>query len=90
MFVIYSIRYQIGVYMLNAIGNNTKYFLKFTGKLSKKNQNISDETHLLPSNARTRINQGTQKTMSAFIDYPIKGLQGDVNSNFYEFLLVNK
>ena len=24
--------------------------------------------------------------MSAFIDYPIKGLRGDVNANFYEFL----
>ena len=32
------------------------------------------------------MEQGTQKTMSAFIDYPVKGLKGDINSNFYEFL----
>lgn len=46
----------------------------------------SDETRILPTNLKTSINQGTQKTMSAFIDYPVKGLKGDINSNFYEFL----
>lgn len=45
-----------------------------------------DETHLLPNNLKTRINQNYQRTTSAFIDYPVKGLKGDVNSNFYEFL----
>ena len=34
----------------------------------------------------TRLQQGFQKTSSAFIDYPIKGLKGDINSDFYEFL----
>ena len=32
------------------------------------------------------MKQSYQKTTSAFIDYPAKGLSGDINSNFYEFL----
>ena len=48
-----------------------------------KNEN---ETRILPNTAKTRLRQGFQKTTSAFIDYPIKGLQGDINSSFYEFL----
>lgn len=46
----------------------------------------SEETRILPNNIRTRVKQGFQKTSSAFLDYPVKGLQGDINSNFYEFL----
>lgn len=45
-----------------------------------------EETRILPNTARTRIRQGFQQTSSAFLDYPVKGLQGDINSNFYEFL----
>ncbi len=53
---------------------------------SSKDDKKKDETRLLPSTPATRIRQATQKTMSAFIDYPAKGLKGDVNANFYEFL----
>ena len=45
-----------------------------------------DETHLLTNSPKTRFNQGSQKFLSAFVDYPVKGLMGDKNSNFYEFL----
>ena len=44
------------------------------------------ETRVLPNNPKTRAKQKFQKTSSAIIDYPAKGLKGDVNSNFYEFL----
>ena len=44
------------------------------------------ETRILPNTPATRIKQGFQKTSNAFLDYPIKGLKGDINSNFYEFL----
>jgi len=54
--------------------------------MQSKNKMTADETHLLPNNIKTRLQQETQKKMSAFIDYPVKGLKGDVNSNFYEFL----
>ena len=50
------------------------------------NKKSSGETRILPNNLKTSLEQGTQKTMSAFIDYPVKGLKGDINSNFYEFL----
>lgn len=52
----------------------------------KKDDSIENETHLLPNNMKTKFNQGTQKVMSAFVDYTANGLRGDVNSNFYEFL----
>lgn len=60
--------------------------LNFEARLSKKDKQVDNETRILPNNIKTRIEQTTQKTMSAFIDYPVKGLKGDVNSNFYEFL----
>jgi hypothetical protein len=52
----------------------------------KDNNSRSNETHILPNNLETRFHQGSQKVLSAFIDYPVKGLMGDKNSNFYEFL----
>lgn len=59
--------------------NNTNF------KSEQSNKN-SDETRILPNTIKTSFDQNTQKTMSAFIDYPVKGLKGDINSNFYEFL----
>ncbi|MBQ4114245.1 hypothetical protein IJD34_02440 [bacterium] len=44
------------------------------------------ETRLLDNTLKTKIRQAAQKTESAFLDYPPKGLRGDVNSNFYQFL----
>lgn len=51
-----------------------------------QNDKVEDETRLLPDTIATRVKQSYQKTESAFIDYPIRGLKGDKNSNFYEFL----
>lgn len=62
--------------------NNTN----FTANKSVEKQEKQDKPHLLPDTAKTRAKQGYQKTTSAIIDYPVKGLRGDVNSNFYEFL----
>lgn len=58
--------------------------MSFRAKPEKEKS--ENETRLLPNTPRTRIKQGFQKTSSAFLDYPVKGLQGDINSNFYEFL----
>lgn len=44
------------------------------------------ESRILPNTLRTRLDQKFQKTTSAFLEYPVKGLRGDVNSDFYEFL----
>ena len=67
---------------LNLVQHNTN----FSSKKNKNDDKLKDETRILDNNVKTRVRQGTQKTMSAFIDYPIKGLKGDINSNFYEFL----
>ncbi|MBO5738668.1 hypothetical protein J6R97_04940 [bacterium] len=64
--------------------NRTQSHLSFYSK--KKKEKDLEESHLMDDNLVSRLGQGTQKTMSAFIDYPYKGLTGDINSNFYEFL----
>lgn len=58
--------------------------VNFEKKPEKSNQ--GEETKLLPNNMNTRLRQTFDKTASAFTEYPVKGLKGDVNSNFYEFL----
>ena len=77
------IEYRVGVRMIKAI-NLAKNSTSFHSEQPKNK--ASDETRILPNNIKTSLKQGTQKTMSAFIDYPVKGLKGDINSNFYEFL----
>ena len=44
------------------------------------------ESRILPNTLGTRMNQKFQKTTNAFLQYPVKGFRGDVNSDFYEFL----
>ena len=67
--------------VVNLAQNNTSFRSEQPDK-----KKASDETRILPNNLKTSLEQNTQKTMSAFIDYPVKGLKGDINSNFYEFL----
>ena len=45
-----------------------------------------DESEILPNTLKTRVLQKMDKTMNAVIEYPVKGLKGDINSDFYEFL----
>ena len=47
-----------------------------------------EESEILPNTPKTRVLQKTDKTMNAVIEYPVKGLKGDVNSDFYEFLSI--
>ena len=60
--------------------------LVFSAKRNDDEDKVSEESRILPNTAKTRAKQRFQKTSSAFVDYPVKGLKGDVNSNFYEFL----
>ena len=71
--------------MIKAI-NLSQKSTSFKSEQSKKKNKAEDETRILPNTMKTRWRQGFQKTSSAFIDYPVKGLKGDINSNFYEFL----
>lgn len=69
--------------MIKAIDVSQKN-IRFRASAEKEKQD--NETRILPNTMKTRVRQGFQKTSSAFLDYPVKGLQGDINSNFYEFL----
>ena len=71
--------------MLKPAINMTNNVNSFAKSSAQKDQ-ASEESRILPNSLKTRVNQAAQKTTSAFIDYPIRGLKGDVNSNFYEFL----
>lgn len=81
----YYIVYRAGVRMIKSI-NNINTHPNFLAKDKGKKKNDKTETVILPNNVATRVKQGFLKTAGAFIDYPVKGLQGDINSNFYEFL----
>ena len=58
------------------------------GAQAEENQEkpAKPESRILPNTLQTRVHQKFHKTSNAFLEYPIKGLKGDVNSDFYEFL----
>lgn len=56
------------------------------GAKPEKKDNGEVESRILPNTLRTRMQQKYQKTTNAFLQYPVKGFKGDVNSDFYEFL----
>ena len=56
------------------------------GKKAEKQQLQYEESEILPNTLKTRVMQKFDKTASAITEYPVKGLRGDVNSDFYEFL----
>lgn len=58
--------------------------IMFGKKPEKKDDGKS--SRILPNTLSTRVKQKYQKTTSAVIEYPKKGLTGDINSDFYEFL----
>ncbi len=60
--------------------NNTAF------KAKSENKETKPESRILPNTLGTRLNQTYQKTSNAFLKYPQKGLRGDVNSDFYEFI----
>ena len=51
-----------------------------------KKPDKGNESEILPNTLNTRIVQKIDKIESAITEYPVKGLRGDVNSDFYEFL----
>lgn len=60
--------------------------VRFGAKPEEKDKDKNPESRILPNTLNTRMMQKYQKTSNAFLEYPIKGLRGDVNSDFYEFL----
>ena len=56
------------------------------GAQPEKKESGEAESRILPNTLKTRVEQKFQKTSNAILQYPVKGLRGDVNSDFYEFL----
>ena len=74
-----------GVRMIKEVRlSDNKINFKQNAVIKKPDKN--EESEILPNTLKTRILQKTDKTMNAIIEYPVKGLKGDVNSDFYEFL----
>lgn len=71
--------------MIKAV-NLAENSTSFQADKPEKKKKAEEETRILPNTMKTRLHQGFQKTSSAFIDYPVKGLKGDINADFYEFL----
>lgn len=69
--------------MIKAI-NLANRSINFTSNQEKKDD--GNTSKILPNTLETRLRQKFDKTASAFTEYPKKGLLGDVNSDFYEFL----
>lgn len=58
----------------------------FKAKSVMKKPEKDEESEILPNTVNTRVLQKYDKTLNAILEYPVKGLKGDVNSDFYEFL----
>lgn len=58
----------------------------FKGSEQKPQKLKYQKDTLLENNLKTRLEIGADKLTKAFTTYPAKGLKGDRNSNFYEFL----
>lgn len=73
--------------MIKTVNNSQTFLTQNTVSFGKKEQNIPEQNSvILPNTLETRVRQKTDKTVNAFTEYPVKGLQGDVNSDFFEFL----
>ncbi len=72
--------------MLSPIGNNLENKISFSASNpQEKKLNYSHDT-LLKNNLLTRTRIGFDKFTNALTIYPAKGITGNKNSNFYEFL----
>lgn len=71
--------------MIKAI-NSLNCSVNFKENKAKTEQLEEPKSKILPNTLRTRISQKSDKTVAAITEYPVKGLKGDINSDFYEFL----
>jgi len=74
-----------GVRMITEVRLSDKIVSFKQNDITKKPKK-DDESEIVPNTLRTRVLQKYDKTLNAITEYPVKGLKGDVNSDFYEFL----
>lgn len=70
------------------LSNTEISFAKQAGMPEKtaEEKDAERESKILPNTMQTRVRQKFDKAGSAVLEYPVKGMQGNVNSDFYEFL----
>ena len=68
------------------IHNKQSFSAEASGENNKKYTNDT----LLPNNFSTRFRIGMDKFTNAITLYPAKGLKGNRNANFYEFLTMGQ
>lgn len=71
--------------MVNGVSQHSKG-IPTSGPVQITNADLKEETYLKPNTLKNKMMSSYQKTTSAFIEYPVKGLAGSKRSNFYEFL----
>ena len=74
--------------MILPVNSNLNNGLNLSGRPEKKLP--YDKDTLLENNLSTRMRIGFDKFTNALTLYPAKGLKGDKNANFYEFLTMGK
>lgn len=83
--VSYMNRLMCGVKMILPISNHSSNISFSSGNNEEKKLPYSKDT-LLKNNLSTRVRISMDKFTNALTVYPVKGLKGSKNSNFYEFL----
>lgn len=75
--------------MILPVNSNTQHNQKFSARNNEENKKYTHDT-LLPNNFSTRFRIGMDKFTNAITLYPAKGLKGNRNANFYEFLTMGQ
>ena len=72
--------------MVSSVSKHPNMVQQPISPASLTNADMKEKCELKPNTLKNKLMSGYQKTTSAFIEYPVKGLKGSKKSNFYEFL----
>ena len=72
--------------MVSGVSQNHNLINQNSVNSANQNIELKESCEVKPNTLRNRIMLPYQKTTSAFLEYPAKGLTGSKKSNFYEFL----
>lgn len=76
--------------MILPVSSNTQHNQKFSAGNPEENSKKYTHDTLLPNNFATNFRIGMDKFTNAITLYPAKGLKGNRNANFYEFLTMGQ
>jgi len=76
--------------MILPVRSNINHRMKFTSETPDGKEKKNEHDTLLPNNFSTNFRIGMDKFTNAITLYPAKGLKGNRNANFYEFLTMGQ